>query len=174
MTVISHVDMYNQTIPQLNIFHAVQYFAKNIGINDFSYNDIMNPGKYLFLSSEFVFTDLLNFEHLYYLTDPKRTVNHFTAMMQFLEYCDGAVHKISPSIEQLVAQQKKKGELLTKIETLKRDINQRATNRVKRAERMKEVCVTSSCTQCDKKSCIFLNSYICNSWKEQSKKKNRN
>ncbi|XP_065203027.1 kinetochore protein Nuf2-like [Planococcus citri] len=114
MTIISHVDMYSQTIPHINMYEAVNFFYKNIGINDFNYSDLVNP-------------------------NPKRTVAQLSAIMAFLQHCDSAVHDIQDSIEQLKLQKSKKEELLSKIESLKKDINQRATNRVKRNERIKEL-----------------------------------
>lgn len=60
-------------------------------------------------------------------------------MMNFLEYCDSAVSDLSSEIESLQLQRKKKNELYSKIQTLKRDINTKATERVLRAEKIIEV-----------------------------------
>lgn len=45
MTLISHVDMYNATVPIFNLFYSVKYFLNNVGISDFSPSDLVNPGK---------------------------------------------------------------------------------------------------------------------------------
>lgn len=44
MTLITHADMYNATIPIFNLYHAVKYFLNSIGIQDFSVSDLVNPG----------------------------------------------------------------------------------------------------------------------------------
>lgn len=50
MTLISHADMYNATIPILNLYHAVKYFLNNIGVTDFSLSDLTNPGLFQMIS----------------------------------------------------------------------------------------------------------------------------
>lgn len=46
MTLITHADMYNATIPIFNLYHAVKYFLSNVGIQDFSLSDLVNPGAF--------------------------------------------------------------------------------------------------------------------------------
>lgn len=46
MTLITHADMYNATIPIFNLYHAVKYFLSHVGIQDFSLSDLVNPGTF--------------------------------------------------------------------------------------------------------------------------------
>lgn len=146
MTLISHVDMYNATVPMLNQFQSIRYFLSNIGINDFYVSDLVNPSEYrifrdVILASFICFVFVFNrWKHLVvFCPAPKRTVIHFNAVMNFLTYCDERIGSLQPELQKVAEMRNNRDELVSKIELLRSDINQRATDRVKRREKIKEV-----------------------------------
>ncbi|XKL68449.1 hypothetical protein PGB90_003940 [Kerria lacca] len=114
MTLISHVDMYNATVPIFNLFYSVKYFLNNVGISDFSPSDLVNPV-------------------------PRRTLTHFSALMHFLTYCDETISGLQSQLQEVTKLREQRDELYHKIEILRGDINRNATERVKRRERCKEL-----------------------------------
>lgn len=69
----------------------------------------------------------------------KKTVRHFSAVTDFLTYCDETIGSLQPEMQKIADQRNKRDELLSKIELLRKDINQRATARVERKKKIKEV-----------------------------------
>lgn len=69
----------------------------------------------------------------------KKTVRHFSAVTDFLTYCDETIGSLQSEMQNIADQRNKRDELLSKIELLRKDINQRATARVERKKKIKEV-----------------------------------
>lgn len=60
--------------------------------------------------------------------------------MHFLAYCDETISSLQTELQEVSDIKDQRDELIRKIEILRSDINQKATERVKRRERSKEVC----------------------------------
>lgn len=72
---------------------------------------------------------------------PRRTLTHFSALMHFLTYCDETISGLQSQLQEVTKLREQRDELYHKIEILRGDINRNATERVKRRERCKEVCI---------------------------------